>query len=170
MKNTEQLDKAKLLQYLHEQQLIQNPNSELNTMQFSNGYSNLTYLLTVEDKEFVLRRPPHGAIKRGHDMGREFKVLSNINKSFTKAPEAFVYTDDETVLGAPFYLMEKVEGIILTAKEAKKRNVPPADFKTIANSWLDTFVELHNVDYKAIGLEDILNMITLCLQMTVGKL
>jgi aminoglycoside phosphotransferase (APT) family kinase protein len=145
----------RLSNYLHQNNLIQDPTIPLQITPFTNGYSNLTYLLETEDQSFVLRRPPVGAIKRGHDMGREFKVLSKLNPTFAKAPKAFVYSDDESIIGAPFYLMEKVEGIILTAKEARRRNIPPAGFRTIANSWLDTFVELHQVDYKAIGLADL---------------
>ena len=162
----EELNEPNLKEFLFKTNLIQNANCNLNISQFSNGYSNLTYLVEVVDKksdrlngtrnkEYVLRRPPFGAIKRGHDMGREYKVLSKLKKAFSKAPQAYAYTEDEVVLGAPFYIMEKMEGIILTTKEAKKRNIAPTDFPIIANSWLDTFVELHNVDYKSIGLEDL---------------
>ncbi|MFT5262627.1 MAG: aminoglycoside phosphotransferase (APT) family kinase protein [Polaribacter sp.] len=155
MQDKELLNESNLLSFLQEKQLIQSSNTPLKVTQFSNGYSNLTYLLEIEEKEFVLRRPPLGAIKRGHDMSREFKVLSNINQAFTKAPKAFVYTEEEAIIGSPFYLMEKVEGIILTMGEAKKRNIPATEFKTIANTWMDTFVELHNVDYEKIGLGDL---------------
>ncbi|MFT4668239.1 MAG: aminoglycoside phosphotransferase (APT) family kinase protein, partial [Gammaproteobacteria bacterium] len=118
MQDKELLNESNLLSFLQEKQLIQSSNTPLKVTQFSNGYSNLTYLLEIEEKEFVLRRPPLGAIKRGHDMSREFKVLSNINQAFTKAPKAFVYTEEEAIIGSPFYLMEKVEGIILTMGEA----------------------------------------------------
>jgi aminoglycoside phosphotransferase (APT) family kinase protein len=134
------LDTTKLSSFLYENELLQNAESPIQLTPFTNGYSNLTYLLEIENQSYVLRRPPVGAIKRGHDMSREFKVLSKLNNTFTKAPKAFVYSEDEGILGAPFYLMEKVDGIILTAKEARRRN---------------TFVELHQVDYKAIGLADL---------------
>ena len=67
----------------------------------------------------------------------------------------FAYTDDAAVLGSEFYIMEKVEGIILNFKEAKKRDIPANDYKTIANAWLDTFTELHQLDYDAIGLTNL---------------
>lgn len=151
----EELNEAPLKAFLQQHDLIENPNSEWEVTQFSNGFSNLTYLLAIEGKEYVLRRPPVGAIKRGHDMGREYKVLSRLQQAFQKSPKAYVYTEDVDIIGAPFYLMEKVEGIILSTKEALSRNIPPHDFSTIANSWLDTFVELHEVDYESIGLGDL---------------
>lgn len=148
-----QLDNLKLFLFKHD--LIKDVKSDIKTRRFSGGYSNLTYLLLIENKEYVLRRPPFGAVKRGHDMSREYKVLSNLYASFSKIPKAYVFTEDLAVIGAPFYIMEKANGIILDYKEAKKRAVNSSDFKTISNTWLDTFVALHNVDYKAVGLEDL---------------
>jgi len=148
-----QLDNLKL--FLLEHGLINDVKSDIETRRFSGGFSNLTYLLGIENKEYVLRRPPFGAVKRGHDMNREYKVLSNLYSSFSKIPKVHAFTDDDSVLGAPFYVMEKANGIILDYKEAKNRNISSNDFKTISNTWLDTFVALHNVDYKSAGLEDL---------------
>ncbi|WP_108804519.1 phosphotransferase family protein [Aquimarina sp. Aq107] len=151
----EELNEKTLKSFLLKEGLINNVQSDWNVEQYTHGYSNLTYLLKIEDKEYVLRRPPFGAIKRGHDMGREFKVQSGVYKAFPKVPKMHAFTDDESVLGCPFYIMEKVDGIILSAREAKKRNIPASDFKTIADSWLNTFVKLHNMDYQEVGLEDL---------------
>jgi aminoglycoside phosphotransferase (APT) family kinase protein len=151
----EELPAVKLKQFLQENQLIGSIESELFVKQFTHGYSNLTYLLSIENKEYVLRKPPIGAIKRGHDMSREFKVQSAVKKEFSKVPKMFAYTDYAAVLGSEFYIMEKVEGIILNFKEAKKRAIPANDYKTIANAWLDTFTELHQLDYGAIGLTNL---------------
>lgn len=151
----EELNEMNLKQFLLENQLIQDEKSELNVSQFSTGFSNLTYLLQIENKELVLRRPPFGAIKRGHDMGREYKVLSNLNQTFPKAPKAYAYTENPDIIGASFYVMERMDGIILSAKEAYKRNIEPDQFKIIANGWMDTFIELHQVDYNSIGLGDL---------------
>ncbi len=151
----EELSEVNLKKYLQDVNLINSIDSELYVEQFTHGFSNLTYLLRIENKEFVLRKPPIGAIKRGHDMNREFKVQSAVHKAFSKVPKMYRFCDDKTVLGSDFYLMEIVEGIILNYKEAHKRNLSPENYKTIANSWLDTLVELHHVDYKAIGLADL---------------
>ncbi len=151
----EELNETTLKSFLQKEGLITSDQSDWQVTQFTHGYSNLTYLLQIENKEYVLRRPPFGAIKRGHDMGREYKVQSKIYNAFSKVPKMYAYTEDDSILGCSFYIMEKVNGIILNAHEAKKRNIPAADFKTIANSWLDTFVALHTVDYKAAGLADL---------------
>lgn len=151
----EELPEAKLKAFLHQQELINSLQSDLFVHQFTHGYSNLTYLLSIEEKEYVLRRPPFGAIKRGHDMGREFKVQSAVQKGFDKVPKMFAFGDALEIMNCEFYVMEKVDGIILNFKEAHKRNIPAHQYEVIANSWLDTFVELHQLDYKAIGLSDL---------------
>ncbi len=144
-----------LKRFLYEHHLINDIKSGIETRRFSGGFSNLTYLLLVENKEYVLRRPPFGAVKRGHDMSREYKVLSNLYASFSKIPKVYAFTDDESILGTPFYIMENANGIILDYSEANKRVINSSDFKIISNTWLDTFVALHQVDYKTAGLEDL---------------
>ncbi|MEM8585620.1 MAG: phosphotransferase family protein [Bacteroidota bacterium] len=151
----EELPDEVLKSFLLENELISNASSALNVQQYSTGFSNLTYLLKIENREYVLRRPPKGAIKHGHDMGREFKVLQGLNQSFEKAPKVFAYTEDLSVIGAPFYLMEKVEGIILTAPQANEQQVDKTEWDQISNAWLDTFVQLHQLDYNRIGLGDL---------------
>ncbi len=151
----EELNEVKLKNFLLEHDLIADVKSPLTVGQFANGFSNLTYLLNIENKEYVLRRPPFAAPKRGHDMGREYKVISNLNAVFDKTPQAFAYTENKEIIGAPFYIMSKVAGEILTAKEAHKRQVSPEEFKVISNTWLDTFVAFHNIDYKAANLSDL---------------
>jgi len=145
----------KIVRFLFENKLIAKNDSEILIHQYSNGFSNLTYLLEIEDKSFVLRHPPVGAIKHGHDMKREYTVLKHLGTSFDKVPEVYIYSDDIEVLGAPFYIMEKVEGIILTFKEAKQRQISTDNFKVICDTWLNAFVELHNLDYDSIGLGDL---------------
>jgi aminoglycoside phosphotransferase (APT) family kinase protein len=151
----ENLNLDNLRKYLADNDLISDIESEMKTHRFSGGFSNLTYLLSVEDKEYVLRRPPAGAIKRGHDMGREYKVLSNLINEYTKIPKVYTFSDDKEIIGAPFYIMEKAEGIILDTKEAQKRNLSADQYKVASNTLLDGLVELHNVDYKKTGLADL---------------
>ena len=151
----EELPVERLRDFLRRQDLIASSAAELRIRQFSAGFSNLTYLVEVGDRRFVLRRPPFGAVKRGHDMGREYRVLSHLRPVFDKVPRTYAYTEDESIIGAPFYLMERIEGIILNGKEARRRQIPPADFRTIADTWLSTFVELHQIDYAAAGLAEL---------------
>jgi aminoglycoside phosphotransferase (APT) family kinase protein len=151
----EELDEISLKKFLLENKLINTIKNELHASQYSNGFSNLTYLLKIENKEFVLRKPPKGAIKYGHDMGREFKVLTGLNKGFKKAPIAYVFSNDNSIIGSSFYIMEKVDGIILSRNEANSRKISPKEYSKIAQNWLKTFVELHELDFNKIGLSDL---------------
>ncbi|NJC26991.1 phosphotransferase family protein [Neolewinella antarctica] len=151
----EEIDTAQLKVFMLEHALISGINTDLEVKQFTNGYSNLTYLLKTEDKAYVLRRPPFAAPKRGHDMSREFKVLKQLNSFYGKSPKVYAFNGDPAILGAPFYLMEKVEGTILTASSARARNISPEEFKTISGTWVDAFVEFHQIDYKAAGLSEL---------------
>lgn len=151
----EELNGGKLKDFMLKHGLINRLDCELEVRQFTNGYSNLTYLLEIEDKEYVLRRPPFAAPKRGHDMGREFKVLQGLNPVYNKSPKVHVFNDDTSIIGAPFYIMDKVDGEILTYKSALKKQVSPNDFKTISNTWIDAFVEFHDIDYKTAGLSEL---------------
>ena len=151
----EELDKIKISNFFFDNNLISNKNIKPKIQQFSNGYSNLTYLINFEQSNFVLRCPPKGAVKNGHDMSREYNVLSKLITSFHKVPKTYIYNDDLSILNCPFYVMEMVEGIILTGKEVNKRNIKADDFGKISKVWLETFVELHSLDYKSIGLENL---------------
>ncbi len=148
----EELPELALKTHLKNEQLIQDVSSDLTIEQFTHGYSNLTYLLSIEEKQFVLRKPPKGAIKRGHDMHREFSVQSALYEQYKKVPKMYAYSNDTTVLGSEFYIMEKVDGVILNYAEAKRRNISPEKYLTISNQWLETLVALHKVDYKEVGL------------------
>src|ERR1700739_2947339 len=82
--------------------------------QFPSGHSNLTYLVCLGDRQMVLRRPPFGSkVKTAHDMSREYRVLSKLHFTYPQAPKALLYCEDPSVLGSPFYLMERIKGIIL---------------------------------------------------------
>lgn len=150
----EELNEVNLKTFLKENNLISNIKSDLGVTQFSNGFSNLTYLLDIEGKEYVIRKPPKGAVY-GHDMGREYKVLKGLNNGFDKAPVAYAYTEDISIIGSSFYIMEKVNGIIITPQELKTQTISAKDYGVISKTWLNTMVELHQLDYKKLGLTDL---------------
>src|SRR5690606_8294758 len=82
--------------------------------QFGGGAANLTYLLDYGTHEYVLRRPPLGPVAASaHDMGREYRVLSVLYQSFPYAPRAFLFCDDESIIGAPFFVMERRYGMVV---------------------------------------------------------
>jgi len=125
--------------------------------QFPGGHSNLTYLLRFGDDELVLRRPPFGSqVKTAHDMGREYRVLSRLYAAYPKAPRALLHCDDPEVIGAPFYIMERVRGVILRQPRAPQGiDLPPERMRAISEAAVDGLADLHAVDYRAAGLEDL---------------
>ncbi len=124
--------------------------------QFPGGASNLTYLLKYSNRELVLRRPPFGhKAKSAHDMGREYRILNQLNAGFPYCPKAYVYCTDEALIGAEFYVMERVKGIILREDMPVELGLTPEQTTTLCKNFIDKFVELHNVDYKACGLGDL---------------
>ena len=115
--------------------------------QFPGGFSNLTYLLSDASKEFVLRKPPFGAnIKSAHDMGREYKVLSLLEPIYNKIPKPLVYCEDENVIGAPFYVMERVKGIILRNRIPKGLELTKEHFNRLSNQTVENLAKLHGLE------------------------
>ena len=118
--------------------------------QFPSGFSNLTYLLRVGDRELVLRRPPIGAkIKTAHDMGREYRILTHLQPVYPKVPRPLLFCEDEEVLGAPFYVMERVKGIILRAQAPKGLELSSEVMRGLSETFIANLAEIHSVDYEA---------------------
>jgi aminoglycoside phosphotransferase (APT) family kinase protein len=150
----EELDISKLEPFLRTHFSGQAEN--LTVTQYPSGHSNLTYSVQLGDRQMVLRRPPVGSkVKSAHDMGREFHVLSKLHDAYPPAPKVLLYCDDASIVGAPFYLMEPITGIIL-------RRDPPPDLaftadtaRRLCESFIDNLVFLHGIDFVAIGLADL---------------
>src|SRR5215208_6326280 len=124
--------------------------------QFPAGFSNLTYLLRIGDRELVLRRPPIGAkIKTAHDMAREYRILSHLHPVYQKVPRPLLFCEDETILGAPFYVMERVTGIILRAQKPHGLDLPPEMMRRLSETFVDNLAEIHEINYEAAGLGDL---------------
>ena len=120
--------------------------------QFQGGASNVTYLLKVGSREMILRRPPAGTKpKSGHDMHRESQVLTALHPHFP-CPRPLAYCDDASLIGSPFYVMEKLTGIILRRDPPKGMSYSPEQARRLCLNLLDTLIRLHTLDYKAIGL------------------
>jgi len=121
--------------------------------QFPSGFSNLTYLLRAGNRELVLRRPPVGAkIKTAHDMSREYRILSHLSPIYEKVPRPLLFCDDESILGAPFYVMERVTGIILRAQRPTGIDLAPELMRRLSETFIETLIEIHELDYQAAGL------------------
>ncbi|MBS2031842.1 MAG: phosphotransferase family protein [Deltaproteobacteria bacterium] len=130
---------------------------ELTVQQFPKGHSNLTYLLTVGDQEFVLRRPPKGAkqIKAGHDMNREYTVLTRLRRVYPKVPKALFYVDEnESPFDVGFYVMERVPGVILRNKPPEGYDLNPALMQKLSETFVDNLVALHAINPASARLDD----------------
>ncbi len=150
----EELDLVRLTDYLT--QHLTNAKGPLVVEQFPSGYSNLTYLLRLGEQELVLRRPPFGAnIKSAHDMGREYRVLSGLRRVYNKVPQPLLYCEDDAVIGAPFYVMARVRGMVLRAQPPKDVVLTPAVMTRLSEQAIDTLAELHGLDVVAAGLADL---------------
>jgi len=120
------------------------------------GRSNLTYGVTDSaGKRWALRRPPLGkALGNAHDMSREYKVINALQDTDVPVPPLAGFSADDSVNGAPFYVMDFLSGPILrTAKEAGAFG--EADRRAIGERVVETLVGLHEVDPDAVGLGDL---------------
>ena len=152
----EDFDHDKLADYLRGK--LPHSDRPLDVVQFAGGHANLTYLLRYGDQEYVLRRPPLGPVApTSHDMEREYRVLSLLYGGYPLAPRAYLYCNDPQVVGAPFLVMERRRGIVV------RRSVPEqfgggrdvVANRKISEVLTDTLADLHDVDYRAIGLSEI---------------
>jgi aminoglycoside phosphotransferase (APT) family kinase protein len=152
IRDGEELDTACLAAYLKD--TVPGLEGDLDLEQFPGGHSNLTYHLRVGDRDLVLRRPPVGSkVKSAHDMQREFTVLSALHPVYPAAPKPLAFCDDADVLGADFYVMERIRGIILRQRKPDGLEVTPDTAKACCEALVDTLAKLHGLDYEAAGLD-----------------
>lgn len=126
--------------------------------QFGGGRANLTYLLDYGDVEYVLRRPPLGPVAPGaHDMAREFRVLSRLWRSFSKAPRAFLLCEDESIIGAPFFVMERKHGVVVRERVPPEFGAgeDPTVNRALSTAVIDALAEFHAVDPASCELDDL---------------
>jgi len=157
VRKDERFDEARVADYLRDE--LPGGDQPLSVRQFGGGHANLTYLLQFGEgdaaTEYVLRRPPLGPVAPGsHDMTREYRALSKLWQGFAKAPRAFVLCEDESLIGAPFFVMERRHGVVV-------RGVIPASFgggedadsnRALSRVVVDVLAEFHGVDPEPIGL------------------
>ena len=161
VRTDERFDEARLAAYLRDRL----PGSDLpiTVRQFARGKANLTYLLMYGDplnpaREYVLRRPPLGPVAPGsHDMAREYRVLSTLWRAFPLAARAFLFCDDESVLGAPFFVMERRRGVVVQGMIPPQfgGGEDPTANRKLSEVVVDTLAEFHAVDPEAAGLGDL---------------
>jgi len=117
------------------------------------GHSNVTYLIERGGRELVLRRPPRGPLPpSAHDVLREARLLRALKDTSARVPDVLAVCEDPDTIGAPFYVMERVDGEVIVS------SVPPAldepsERRRIGEQLIDALVEIHAVDWSAVGLE-----------------
>lgn len=149
----EELELEKLTAYLDEQ--LPATAAALEIEQFPSGFSNLTYLLRRGEHEWVLRRPPFGnRVKSAHDMGREYRVLEALHRVYP-APRPYLYCADEAVIGAPFYVMERVRGVILRKELPAGLTLSPVLAERLSRTLISRLADLHRLDPDDLGLADL---------------
>ena len=151
----ERLDREALSAFLNEHGFAGN----IEVRQFPAGSSNLTYLICVGEDEFILRRPPFGnTVKTAHDMRREFDVLSKLSKVYDPAPKPLLFSNDESIIGSEFYLMERRHGLVIRGSISQNhlRERVGSSIETrqaMIYAVIKNLADLHSIDYKSAGLE-----------------
>jgi aminoglycoside phosphotransferase (APT) family kinase protein len=146
----EELDSVRVDEWLRTQ--IPDLQGTPRITQYPGGASNWTYRLKYDSHDIILRRPPAGTKARSaHDMGREFRLQQSLKPVFPYVPEMIAYCGDTSVIGAEFYIMQRLDGII--PRKELGVTMTPAEVRTLCLRFLDTLIALHQVDHVAAGLE-----------------
>jgi aminoglycoside phosphotransferase (APT) family kinase protein len=125
-------------------------------LQFPGGAANLTYLARTDAVELVLRRAPLGSVASGgHDMEREYNVLSRLWQAYPPAPRAYHYCDNPGVMGKPFFAMERREGMVVRLTWPTEIGPDDGVRRLVTENVVDGLASLHRVDPDAVGLGDL---------------
>ncbi len=117
------------------------------------GHSNVTYLIERSGEEFVLRRPPRPPLPpSAHDVLRVARLLRALRDTPARVPDVLAVGADEQIIGAPFYVMERVEGDVIVTSMPPALDNPEQRLAT-AHELIEALVEIHAVDWQAVGLE-----------------
>ena len=117
---------------------LPNTDGPLEVVQFAGGHANLTYLLRFGTQEYVLRRPPSGPVAPGaYDMAREFRALSALWPVFPPAPRPFLLCEDASVLGAPFFVMERRRGLAIRKEMPPQYRDRPDLYRRLSEAMID---------------------------------
>ncbi|GAA6139276.1 phosphotransferase family protein [Arenicella sp. 4NH20-0111] len=124
--------------------------------QYSGGASNWTYCLSYPEKEVVLRRAPAGTKAKGaHDMGREHRLQDALKPVYPYVPSMLAHSDDDSIIGTEFYVMEKINGLIPRTNMPKGLQLDETQVRQLCTNAIDSLINLHQVDYQAADLSHI---------------
>lgn len=154
VRSGEELDVARIDAFLKAQISDLQGTPEIN--QFAGGASNLTYMLHYPQRDLILRRPPFGhRAKSAHDMLREAKIMTALKPVYPYVPNVLATCSDPEVMDCDFYVMERIRGIIPRQNLPEGLNLSVEDTRKLCLSVIDKMIELHQVDYKAAGLDSL---------------
>ncbi|WP_375002289.1 phosphotransferase family protein [Aeromicrobium sp. CTD01-1L150] len=118
------------------------------------GKSNLTYAVSDGSREVIVRRPPLGhVLATAHDMGREHRVITALADTAVPVPVTYGLCEDDSVIGAPFYVMERVPGTAF-AQASQLIELGEVRTRTITERMISVLADLHAVDPESVGLGD----------------
>ena len=148
----EELELSKLNPWLKQQ--IDGLSGEPEVTQYSGGASNWTYCLSYPEQEVILRRAPQGTKAKGaHDMGREHRLQQALKPVYPYVPKMLAHSDDVSLIGTEFYVMEKINGLIPRKNMPRGLELSSEQTRQLCLNALDSLIELHQVDYKSAGLD-----------------
>lgn len=131
------------------------PVDRLSARVIGHGRSNITYRLDADGGQWVLRRPPLShVLPTAHDMKREFRILSALERTEVPVPRPIAYCEDPAVNDRPFYVMEYVPGLVPVDRAEVERRFDEGQRRRIGEQLVDILVSLHALDYHAVGLGD----------------
>jgi aminoglycoside phosphotransferase (APT) family kinase protein len=130
--------------------------AEFSVERINFGMSNRTYRVRYGTNDMVMRCPPPGAnVKSGHDMEREYRVIAGLHPVYARVPRPVVYSADPEIVGAPFYLMERVEGVILRNKPPAGIDLPPELMQKLSKAAIENLAVIHGLDYTQTSLANL---------------
>ncbi|MBT2523318.1 phosphotransferase family protein [Arthrobacter sp. ISL-28] len=151
----DELDWAALERYLQET-VGDGLTGPMTVRQFPHGSANLTYLVTFGERRLVVRRPPHGEVPAGaHDMAREYRVLSQLWRSYPRAARALAFCNDPAVIGAEFLVIEYRSGVVIRDSLPESMRAVPGAADAVSAAFIEAVAELHLVDPETCGLGEL---------------
>lgn len=141
----ERFDENRLVTYLRER--LPELDGPLRVEQFRGGHANLTYAISFGERELVLRRPPLGPVApKSHDMVREFRALSGLAPLFPPAPKVLHLCEDQSVIGAVFFVMERRRGMVIRQEWPAEMGDDPDKRRKASEALVDALADMHRID------------------------
>jgi aminoglycoside phosphotransferase (APT) family kinase protein len=126
---------------------------EIEASPIGEGHSNVTYLIERGASRMVLRRPPRPPLPpSAHDVLREARLLRALGDTAARVPDVLAVCEDHATIGCPFYVMNYIEGEVIVASISEALDTP-AERRRISDELIDALLEIHAVDWQAVGLE-----------------